>query len=138
MHPLPWASAARRGSMGVRIFELFVSPVHLFSCPQTKNGLPEHATKMEAFYESQKDQYDSFREQMLFARPVLAECIPIRKPLSGGKMIWLDIGGGTARNLEFLTVETIRNNFQKIIVVDVSLSLLEVWPAPRHAHLIAR
>jgi hypothetical protein len=33
----------------------------------------------QAFYESQKDQYDSFREQMLFARPVLAECIPIRR-----------------------------------------------------------
>jgi len=91
-----------------------------------KNGLPEHATKMEAFYESQKDQYDSFREQMLFARPVLAECIPIRRPTSGGKMVWLDIGGGTARNLEFLSVETIRQNFQKIVVVDVSLSLLDV------------
>jgi len=91
-----------------------------------KNGLPEHATKMEAFYESQKDQYDSFREQMLFARPVLAECIPIRRPASGGKMVWLDIGGGTARNLEFLSVETIRQNFQKIVVVDVSLSLLDV------------
>mmetsp|Transcript_4456 Transcript_4456/g.11182 ORF Transcript_4456/g.11182 Transcript_4456/m.11182 type:complete len:496 (+) Transcript_4456:132-1619(+) len=91
--------------------------------------LNEHGSKMEAFYENQKDQYDSFREQMLFARPVLAECIPIRKPKSGGKMIWLDIGGGTARNLEFLTVQTIRDNFEKIIVVDVSLSLLEVAKA---------
>lgn len=92
-------------------------------------GLNEHGSKMEAFYQNQKDQYDSFREQMLFARPVLAECIPIRRPKSGGKMIWLDIGGGTARNLEFLTVKTIRENFEKIIVVDVSLSLLEVAKA---------
>jgi betaine lipid synthase len=48
------------------------------------------------------------------------------RPKTGGKMLWLDIGGGTARNLEFLTVQTIRDNFAKIIVVDVSLSLLEV------------
>ena len=41
-------------------------------------------------------------------------------------MVWLDIGGGTARNLEFFSVETIRQNFQKIVVVDVSLSLLDV------------
>jgi betaine lipid synthase len=41
-------------------------------------------------------------------------------------MVWVDVGGGTARNLEFFSVETIRENFSKIYVVDVSLSLLEV------------
>ena len=87
--------------------------------------MSDHQSKMEAFYESQKNEYDSFREQMLYARPVLAECIPLRK-VSGGKMVWVDVGGGTARNLEFFSVETIRANFSKIIVVDVSISLLEV------------
>lgn len=99
------------------------------SVAKKHRDLNEHSSKMEAFYESQKDEYDSFREQMLFARPVLAECIPLRRPKNGGKMIWLDIGGGTARNLEFLSVQTIRDNFERIIVVDVSMSLLEVAKA---------
>lgn len=56
----------------------------------------------------------------------ISVCFYTRRPKSGGKMVWLDIGGGTARNLEFLTVQTIRDNFEKIMVVDVSPSLLEV------------
>jgi ubiquinone/menaquinone biosynthesis C-methylase UbiE len=87
--------------------------------------LSDHQSKMEAFYESQKNEYDSFREQMLYARPVLAECLPLRK-LRDGKLVWVDVGGGTARNLEFFSVDTIRANFSKIVVVDVSMSLLEV------------
>ena len=88
--------------------------------------LSEHQSKMEAFYESQKNEYDSFREQMLHARPVLAECLPLRKLRDGSKMVWVDVGGGTARNLEFFSVDTIRATFSKIVVVDVSISLLEV------------
>lgn len=87
-----------------------------------KHGISVHASKMEAFYESQKDEYDSFRENFLHARPVLAECIPLRD----NKMVWVDVGGGTGRNLEFFTVDTIKQRFAKIYIVDVSVSLLEV------------
>eukprot|EP00292_Cryptomonas_paramecium_P004212 CAMPEP_0113690478 /NCGR_PEP_ID=MMETSP0038_2-20120614/17813_1 /TAXON_ID=2898 /ORGANISM="Cryptomonas paramecium" /LENGTH=679 /DNA_ID=CAMNT_0000611807 /DNA_START=21 /DNA_END=2060 /DNA_ORIENTATION=- /assembly_acc=CAM_ASM_000170 len=93
---------------------------------QGSSAMSDHQSKMEAFYQSQKDEYDAFREQMLHARPVLAECMPIRQPKEGGKIVWVDVGGGTARNLEFFSVETIRANFSKIVVVDVSTSLLEV------------
>jgi betaine lipid synthase len=87
-----------------------------------KHGISVHASKMEAFYESQKDEYDAFRENFLHARPVLAECIPLREQ----KMTWVDVGGGTGRNLEFFSVDTIKQRFNKIYIVDVSLSLLEV------------
>jgi hypothetical protein len=82
-----------------------------------------HAKDMEAFYKYQKEGYDSFREGLLHARPALMEAFPLKKE---GGMIWIDIGGGTARNLEFFTVDVIRKYFKKIVIVDISASLLEM------------
>lgn len=66
--------------------------------------------------------YDAFRENFLHARPNLATCLP----LSPGKLTWVDVGAGTARNLEFFSVETLRRRFSKIYVLDISASLLFV------------
>ncbi len=82
-----------------------------------------HAKDMESFYKYQKEGYDTFREGLLHARPELLEAFPLRKE---GGMVWVDIGGGTARNLEFFTPETIRKYFKAIYVVDISASLLEM------------
>ena len=82
-----------------------------------------HAKDMEAFYKFQKEGYDTFREGLLHARPVLMEAFPLTK---AGNMVWVDIGGGTARNLEFFTVEVLRKYFKHIYVVDISPSLLEI------------
>lgn len=82
-----------------------------------------HAKDMESFYKYQKEGYDAFRENMLHARPLLMEAFPLNKK---GKMVWVDIGGGTARNLEFFPPEVVRKYFKKIIVVDISASLLEI------------
>lgn len=82
-----------------------------------------HAKDMEAFYKYQKEGYDTFREGLLHARPALLEAFPLNKE---GGMVWVDIGGGTARNLEFFTPETIRKYFKKIYIVDISASLLEI------------
>jgi betaine lipid synthase len=85
--------------------------------------LTGHANKMESFYKWQKDGYDAFREGLLHARPILIESLPLKKE---GKMIWIDVGGGTARNLEFFTVDIIRKYFKKIVILDISASLLEI------------
>ena len=82
-----------------------------------------HAKDMEAFYKYQKEGYDSFREGLLHARPALMEAFPLKK---GGNMVWIDIGGGTARNLEFFPVEVIRKYFKEIVICDISASLLEM------------
>ena len=82
-----------------------------------------HAKDMESFYKYQKDGYDAFRENLLHAKSALMESIPLNK---AGGMVWVDVGGGTARNLEFFTVETIRKYFKAIYIVDISASLLEV------------
>ena len=67
--------------------------------------------------------YDTFREGLLHARGPLLEAFPLNK---NGNMIWVDIGGGTARNLEFFSVDVIRKYFKKIVIVDISASLLEI------------
>lgn len=82
-----------------------------------------HAKDMESFYKYQKEGYDTFREGLLHARPALLEAFPLKR---GGNMVWIDVGGGTARNLEFFTPETIKKYFKAIYVVDISASLLEI------------
>lgn len=86
-------------------------------------GATGHAKDMEAFYKFQKEGYDTFREGLLHARPVLMEAFPLARH---GNMVWVDIGGGTARNLEFFTVDVLRKYFKHIYVVDISKSLLEI------------
>jgi len=81
------------------------------------------AKNMEAFYKYQKNDYDAFREGLLHARSNLMEAFPLKK---GGGMVWVDVGGGTARNLEYFTVSTIRKYFKAIYILDVSASLLEI------------
>jgi len=41
-------------------------------------------------------------------------------------MVWVDVGGGTARNLEYFPVDVIRKYFKAIYIVDISASLLEI------------
>lgn len=82
-----------------------------------------HAKDMESFYKYQKEGYDAFREGLLHARGAMMEAFPLKKE---GGMVWVDIGGGTARNLEFFPVEVIRKYFKAIYIVDISASLLEM------------
>jgi len=82
-----------------------------------------HAKDMESFYKYQKEGYDAFREGLLHAKSALMESFPLKKQ---GNMVWVDVGGGTARNLEYFPPEVIRKYFKKIIILDISASLLEV------------
>lgn len=67
--------------------------------------------------------YDNFRENFLHARADLMQSVPVKK---AGKNVWIDVGGGTARNLEFMPADVIKKYFSAIYVVDVSPSLLEI------------
>jgi betaine lipid synthase len=86
-------------------------------------GTTEHARQMESFYAHQKEGYDAFRERMLAARPWMMYSFPT---LRDGGMVWVDVGGGTARNLEFFPPEVARQLFKRIYIVDISTSLLEI------------
>ena len=79
----------------------------------------DHAARLESFYAGQADAYDDFRRRLLQGRGDLWNAIDA--PAGG---VWLDMGGGTGSNLEFLGDRI--HSLGKIYLVDLSPSLLNV------------
>jgi S-adenosylmethionine-diacylgycerolhomoserine-N-methlytransferase len=79
----------------------------------------DHAARLESFYSGQAEGYDDFRKRLLQGREQLYQTVEC--PAGG---TWVDMGGGTAANLEFLG-ERIQQ-LGKVYVVDLSSSLLGV------------
>ena len=79
----------------------------------------DHASRLESFYGGQAEAYDDFRKRLLQGREQLYQTVPAPE---GG--VWVDMGGGTAANLEFMGDRV--NDLGKIYVVDLSPSLLQV------------
>jgi S-adenosylmethionine-diacylgycerolhomoserine-N-methlytransferase len=78
-----------------------------------------HSERLESFYGKQAQGYDDFRKRLLQGREKMWDALPI-----ADGAVCVDMGGGTGANLEFLG-ERIRQ-FQKIYIVDLSKSLLQV------------
>lgn len=78
-----------------------------------------HAERMESFYGGQAGEYDRFRERLLQGRQEMYASI---QPPDGST--WIDLGGGTGSNLEYLADRMDR--LQQATVVDLSASLLSV------------
>jgi S-adenosylmethionine-diacylgycerolhomoserine-N-methlytransferase len=78
-----------------------------------------HAERMENFYSGQADAYDDFRKRLLHGREELYRQIEL--PQQG---IWVDLGGGTGSNLEFIKDRV--PQLRRAYVVDLATSLLEV------------
>jgi S-adenosylmethionine-diacylgycerolhomoserine-N-methlytransferase len=78
-----------------------------------------HAERMENFYHGQAAAYDDFRKRLLHGRDELYRQIPL--PEQG---IWVDLGGGTGSNLEFISDRI--PQLRKAYVVDLASSLLDV------------
>lgn len=78
-----------------------------------------HAERMENFYSGQADAYDDFRKRLLHGREELYRQIEL--PNQG---IWVDLGGGTGSNLEFIKDRV--PQLRRAYVVDLATSLLEV------------
>jgi len=83
----------------------------------------DHAARMESFYSGQADAYDDFRKRLLKGREELWAAI--KEP---AEAVWVDMGGGTGSNLEYLGDERI-GGLKKVYVVDLATSLLEVATA---------
>jgi len=78
-----------------------------------------HAERLECFYGKQAKDYDAYRAHLLKGRQEMYEAVPA--PPSA---VWLDIGGGTGSNLEYLSERI--GSFRKVYLVDLSPSLLGV------------
>ena len=88
--------------------------------PLTAGSVSAHGDKMSSFYASQAKGYDAVRENMLVARP---EMMSAFGPIKQGHT-WLDIGGGTGRNLHYLRAQL--DSFDTIVVLDICPELLAI------------
>jgi S-adenosylmethionine-diacylgycerolhomoserine-N-methlytransferase len=78
-----------------------------------------HQQRLDSFYGGQAADYDRFRERLLHGRRELYGRLPA--PAGG---VWLELGGGTGANLEYLGER--RRDLKAIHIVDLSRSLLDV------------
>ena len=78
-----------------------------------------HGARLESFYAGQAGAYDAFRQRLLQGRQELWQAI--REP---EQAVWVDLGGGTAANLDYLG-DRLRG-LRQAYVVDLSPSLLAV------------
>ncbi|MDX1961900.1 MAG: methyltransferase domain-containing protein [Pirellulales bacterium] len=78
-----------------------------------------HAERLKSFYGKQAEGYDDFRRRLLPGRETLYRALPAP---AGGR--WLEMGGGTGANLEFLG-ERIRD-LGHVDIVDLCGPLLEI------------
>jgi S-adenosylmethionine-diacylgycerolhomoserine-N-methlytransferase len=90
-----------------------------------------HQQRLESFYAGQSKSYDAFRHRFLHGRLPMIECMPT--PSKASKGVWVDLGGGTASNLEHFKDTTakdgaglLKNLFSRVYVLDLCRPLLEV------------
>ena len=83
----------------------------------------DHAQRMESFYSGQAEGYDDFRKRLLQGRELVFETLGKSEDFLD-QAIWVDFGGGTGANLEFIGPNISR--FSKVYVVDLATSLLEI------------
>lgn len=79
-----------------------------------------HSNKMSSFYAAQAKGYNAVREKMLVAR---TEMMSGFGPIKEGHT-WLDVGGGTGRNIHFLRAQL--NKIDHIVVLDICPELLAI------------
>jgi len=79
----------------------------------------DHAARLESFYAGQADAYDDYRRRLLKGREQM--CTALELPPGG---VWVDLGGGTGSNLEFVGQRI--HELRKVYIVDLAPSLLEV------------
>lgn len=81
----------------------------------------DHKARLASFYAAQAGSYDTFRHRFLHGRVPMVECMPVIK---GG--VWLDMGGGTASNLELMGDTIDAGLWSQVYVLDLCAPLLEV------------
>lgn len=103
----------------VKRFEFFNDLKVIYHLATKGNCGNSHAERLENFYSGQADLYDSFRNRLLIAREQLYAQIDV--PENG---IWIEMGGGTGSNLEFLGDKI--HKLKKVYIVDLCPSLLSI------------
>ncbi|CAK7903217.1 hypothetical protein CAAN1_16S00606 [[Candida] anglica] len=93
-----------------------------------KNRTGDQQVDLESFYKNQASIYDQTRKVLLKGREhalQLAMTHLLASHPTGKDLVWVDIGGGTGSNLEFMknVYKINKKNFRKIYMIDYSSSL---------------
>ncbi len=83
----------------------------------------DHAARLEEFYSGQASAYDSFRSKFLWGRKPMLAAAAARLERQTEKMVWVDLGGGTAENVSMMSEYMDLSKFSQIYVVDLCSSL---------------
>lgn len=118
--PLPWVDRVPSPCQRASAVRKLSTASKMILHPLTAGKVNAHGDKMSSFYSAQAKGYDAVRENMLIARPEMMSGFgPIKKGHT-----WLDVGGGTGRNLHYLRAQL--DLFERIVVLDICPELLAI------------
>jgi betaine lipid synthase len=84
-----------------------------------------HQDRLESFYSDQATLYDDFRHKFLWGREHMISILSAYIDTSQSKLVWVDMGGGTASNVFTMLNNIPLSKFKKIYIVDLCPSLCE-------------
>lgn len=86
--------------------------------------------RLDSFYDSQADLYDSYRCRMLHGRPLMCQAIVETVEPSAAKkksgIVWVDLAAGTGANVEYFSSSVRKGKFAEIFLVDLCRPLCRV------------
>jgi S-adenosylmethionine-diacylglycerol 3-amino-3-carboxypropyl transferase len=118
--PLPFVDPEPSPCQKVGLVRKVKTTTKMILHPLTAGKVNAHGDKMSSFYAAQAKGYDAVREKMLVSRPDMMSAFG---PIKTGHT-WLDIGGGTGRNVHYLRAQL--DLFDRIIVLDICPELLSI------------
>ena len=120
LDPLPWVDREPSPCQKASFARKMKTTTKMILHPLTAGKVNAHGDKMSSFYAAQAKGYDAVRENMLVARPDMMSSFG---PIKLGHT-WLDVGGGTGRNLHYLRAQL--DQFERIVVLDICPELLAI------------
>lgn len=110
-------------SAAVFAWACFVKPI----LGKMRHKPVEQQQALELFYETQAHVYDRTRRVLLKGREECLQLAASHIPTKNGKLVWVDVGGGTGNNIEMMDQYLpLLDNFAHIYLVDLSPSLCNV------------
>ncbi|KAJ7700829.1 hypothetical protein B0H17DRAFT_1046760 [Mycena rosella] len=105
------------------IYYCFIRPI--------SSGGGDQQTRLDQFYQGQADVYDSTRGGLLRGRDTMlilsaSHLCLLRVTAPNKPLVWIDIGGGTGRNIEVMDAYFPISKFDAIYIIDLCEPLLQV------------
>ncbi|KAI9462105.1 hypothetical protein HD554DRAFT_2290137 [Boletus coccyginus] len=94
-------------------------------------GATDQRTRLDKFYKGQADVYDTTRSGLLRGRNTMlrlsvSHLRTLRAKDPSGRLVWVDIGGGTGHNIELMDKHFPVSQFDAIYLIDLCEPLLDV------------